>query len=702
MRKAWVSLGVLALVALVTSIGVHSLGPPSIPAPEPPPGADVRHPAQPLRGDLADLRARGELRIVSRRGTGGIILDGAERALLEEFARSQGMRTEFIEAETSQLLVAVEDGRADLAAGARDVEVREGVRFTLPWGVSGAQVIGRIGAGRLRNESDLSTRQVAAKVSSRVWGQLKRLAAANPTMDLMAIPEHERIETMLTGISSGRYDLLVADSAQLEGHLSRYPDLEVALDLTAGEPRSWAVRAGAAALLSSLNSFLNRRHLELEAARVYREDLDGLRERRVLRLITVPGPVNYFVRNGRLKGFDYELVTRFAERHRLRVDVVTAGSVDEMRRLLLAGRGDLVAASLPASAAGAAVAATLPYDYAAPVVVARADDRPLVDISDLAGRSILLPAESPYSSNVRALRRSGVNVTVETVTGTMDMGEALARVAAGRSDLTVISGSLVRAEFARQLELRGQFALSEPEPVSWFVRASDRQLLAALDDFVGENYQSGYYKALYSRYVERPAVWADDRARVAGAEAISPYDDIVQKYAAHYDFDWRLILAQMFQESNFDPNAESVAGASGLMQMLPGTAEFIGAGNLDDPRDNIRAGLKYMDFLRSQFEENLNLEDRTWFTLAAYNAGLARVQKARARAAAMNLDPDRWFDNVELAMMSFARPVADAGPDSVACRCGQAVVYVRDIRSRYNSYLHLTRDTGDESAAPSG
>jgi membrane-bound lytic murein transglycosylase F len=170
----------------------------------------------------------------------------------------------------------------------------------------------------------------------------------------------------------------------------------------------------------------------------------------------------------------------------------------------------------------------------------------------------------------------------------------------------------------------------------------------------------------------------------------------VQEYAAHYDFDWRLIVAQMFQESHFNPNAESVAGASGLMQMLPTTAADIGAGDLADPRDNIRAGLKYLDFLRGQFEDDLNLQDRTWFTLAAYNAGLARVQRARARAAAMDLDPDRWFDNVEVAMLSLGK-AADSG-----CNCSQAAVYVRDIRSRYNSYLHLARDMESGLAAPSG
>jgi membrane-bound lytic murein transglycosylase F len=692
-------------MAVATGIGIRSLGPPLTGerpsragnAPSLSAGTDT--------GDLPELRARGEVRIVCRLGASGIILDPAERELLEAFARSQGLRAEFAGAERHALLTALQSGRADIAAGTLGVEVQEGVHFTLPWGVSGVQVVGRMGAGRLRNESDLTTRQVAAKRSSPAWGQLERLASSNPTMDLVAIPESEDIEALLAGVTSGRYDLLVADSAQLGGQLSRYPELLVALDLTAGEPRSWAVRSSAAALLGSLNSFLNRRHLELEAARSYREDLAALRERRVLRLITVPGPVNYFIRHGRLKGFDYELVKRFAERHRMRVDVVTAGSVGEMRRLLLSGRGDVGAASLPASVAGAGLAATRPYDYVAPVVIARAGEPPLVDVADLTGRSLVLPAESPYRDRVLALRRKGVDVRLETARRpprNLNTGDVLARVAAGQSDLTLIGSSLVRAEFARHLQLRGQFALSEPEPVSWLVRATDRQLLNAMDEFIGEVYPSGFYKALYTRYVERPAFRTENAMTAAGQDSISPYDDIVREYAAHYDFDWRLIVAQMFQESHFDPDAESAAGASGLMQMLPDTASFVGAGDLADPRSNIRAGVKYMNFLRSQFEERLTLQDRTWFTLAAYNAGLGRVRKARARAAEMNLDPDRWFDNVELAMMSFARPAADAAAGPVACRCGQAVVYVRDIRSRYNSYLHLTRDFDSGSVGPSG
>ncbi len=702
-QRAWSYLGGLALMILVVTLGFRSLGPPLAQDPSPAIYSGNVSGERGVPRDLSDLQTLGELRVISRLGTRGAILGEAERGLLAEFAQSQGLRIEFIGADMPQLFTALVQGQADLVAGARDVVVREGIRLTLPWGVSGMQVVGRVGAGRIRNESDLLTRQVATKASSLLWHHLSRLAAANPTMDLITIPESESIEAMLTGISSGRYDLLVADSAQLEPYLSKRLDLQVALDLTAGEPRSWAVRAGATELLVSLNSFLNRRHLELETARSYREDLAQLRERRVLRLITTPGPVNYYMSRGRLKGFEYELVQRFAERNSMRVDVVTADSVEEMRRLLLAGRGDVIAASLPAEVAGAELAATRSYGFVAPVIITRADDRPLVDVADLAGRQVLLPAESPYLGKVQALQRAGLPVVLEQISEPLPTEQVLLRVARGQSDLAIINSNLVRAEFSRQLELRAQFALTEPSPMAWLVRGTDRQLLSALDEFLEETYQSGFYKALYSRYVERPAPQAE-ATQLAKSEEISPYDDIVQKYADHYDFDWRLILAQMFQESHFDPTAESVAGASGLMQMMPSTAAEIGAENLEDPHHNIRAGVKYMNFLRSQFEEDLNLEDRTWFTLAAYNAGYGRVQKARAKAVAMNLDPDRWFDNVELAMMSFAKPTPahDGGEEIRVCHCGQAVVYVRDIRSRYNSYLHLTRDMETAADTPQG
>jgi membrane-bound lytic murein transglycosylase F len=499
------------------------------------------------------------------------------------------------------------------------------------------------------------------------------------------------MQAMLEQVQTGRYDLAVAESMSLEPLLPRFLDLTVAFDLTPGEPRSWAVHEGSIALLDSLNQFLNRRHLEMELARIYREDLPELLDRKLLRLITYRGPSNYYFDRGRLRGFEYELVRRFADAHRMRLDVVIAHSHEEMRRLLLEGRGDLIAAGVPEGGFGEArFASTRTTDFVAPVVIGREDEPPLRDARDLAGRRIVLAPESPYRELLIGLQAQGIALEIADADPALDIEGTLFRVARGMYDLTLIGSHQVKPELGRQINLQAHFALAEPAPAAWVVRRGDTQLRAALNDYLAREFRKGYYNVLYSKYIENPQPLPGDAERLT-EQRLSPWDEIVHEYADHYGFDWRLIVAQMYQESHFNPDAVSYAGASGLMQILPTTAEFMGAGDINDPRQGIETGIRYLDHLRSQFEEDLLLEDRTWFTLAAYNAGPQRIQRARRLAAEMNLDQDRWFDNVEKAMMRLAVPYTRDGEVVRDCRCGQTVVYVRDIRTRYTNYVRLTQ-----------
>ena len=102
---------------------------------------------------------------------------------------------------------------------------------------------------------------------------------------------------------------------------------------------------------------------------------------------------------------------------------------------------------------------------------------------------------------------------------------------------------------------------------------------------------------------------------------------------------------------------------------------------------------KYSSMVRDQVGQGLPVEDKTWFTLASYNAGFTRVKKARVLAEKMGLDSDRWFGNVEKAMLKLSKPYTQDGEVKRLCRCGQAVVYVQDIRSLYNNYVRLTEIT---------
>lgn len=619
-----------------------------------------------------------------------------ERQLLDNFATTRGQEPHWVLKDyPGELAAALVSGDGDMIAGAEAAMLArfgEELEYTVPWRVERQALVMRNGSDRIESLADLAQYKVIVHRDSPAWPKLLELVTEYPEMQLVAADADITMPKLLQKVVRGQYDLAVADHDFLREFLPGRHDLRIAHELPGGRSQAWLVPRENGDLQEQINKYLSRETLSRSMAEVRFDDLPEISERRELRVITYRSPGNFYLdNNGELRGFEYDLVRKFARQRGLRVEMVVAPSQQEMLRWLLEGRGDLIAASVPSTGLrpDPRLSVTRPYNYAAPLIVGRDGERTLIDARDLKGRRIVLPAGSPYRRILNRFQQLDLGIDVVEAEANQTIEQILRRVEMGIYDLTVIDSHKARTLMAVQDGLQIHFPLSEPLPHVWVTRSSDLKLKQAANDFIDGIYRSADYNTLHARYFNHrngfsPLTDATSDLPALGAE-LSPFDEQVRESAEKYGFDWRLIVAQMYQESRFDPRAESSAGALGLMQILPTTANEIGLTELTNPEASIRAGVRYLHTLFERLEKELAYEDRLAFALAAYNAGFGRVQQARRQAETMGLDPDRWFGHVETAMMTLSQ--------STACRCGQPVNYVREIRTRYRNYVRLTEAT---------
>lgn len=698
--------------------------PSSAAAPAPPgraavaPAVSADEPPSPPGGDLGALQERGSLRILIPANVGGVFYLPragwpvvAQHELAEAFARSEGLEPELVPiTRFSDLIPALLDGHGDIIAANLTVteQRRRTIGFSVPLTTVRQQVLVAEAEDGISSAADLSGRRVMVMGGSSFQESLQALRQRWPGIEIVQRPEGLSDEQALDLVAGGEVDATLRDSNIAEMYLAYRDDLKVAFRLPQTDDIAWGLRPGATALKAALNRFL---HLELPddvANSTHTDDWPGIERRRTLRVMLRNNAASYFLHRGELHGFEYELAKSFADAHELRLEVIVPSDHQSMLDGLAAGHADVAAGFLePDETLGdRGIAFSRPYHHAARHVVVRSED--VMDgVADLQDRTITVRRSSPYWQDLVDLQRQGVRLHIDIAPEDVETEQLIARVARGAIGATVADGHLLGIELARGVPVHSAVQLSDERPHAVAVRSDNPQLLARLNAFIRQEYRGLVYNILRKKYftnAHQVRVLAGGRA--GGEQGLSPYDDIIRRYADRYGFDWRLITAQMFQESRFDPTAKSFAGALGLMQVMPRTAKFMGFGDIDDVDEGIHAGVKYLDWVRNRFESDLPFDDRLWFSLAAYNAGHGHVEDARRLARQKGWDGDRWFDHVEKAMLLLSRKkYADKARHGYV-RGSEPVSYVRDIRERYRAYVAMASDlvadshSGDAGRVP--
>jgi membrane-bound lytic murein transglycosylase F len=647
------------------------------------------------QGDLDEIHERGTLRVllpkrivVDQLPRGGTTLDH-ERQLIEQFARDEGLKPIWIRVASREALIAqLLDGRGDIVAAnlTASEERKRRVDFTVPVSVVREQLIGwGDDPSPVRTIEDLAGRRIYIRKSSSFWATVDELREKQPGLIVEAVAEDLETEEILHRVATGAFDLTVADSNLVDACLSYNLNIDTLMDLTGDRVIGFAVRPDSKLLLDRVNRFLSSIQLQARSKVRRTDDLDEMRKRRVLRVLTRNTAATYFLWRGQLKGFEYEFAGEFARAQGLRLEMIVPREGESLYDLLREGRGDLIAAALtpPPERHLDGVTFSRPYNFVSHFVVARAGEPPPQHSADLRGRTFHVQRSSTFWRTLAPLEKEW-GFKLVAAPESLQIAAIIDLVASGDFDLTLADSQAFAIERSWRDDAQQALTLRGGIPLSWAVRESNPQLREAVDAFIQQSYRGLFYNVIHDRYFgDRPQV----AEREFRGDQLSPYDDIVKKFAADYGFDWRMVVAQMFQESQFHRRAQSFAGARGLMQIMPATATELGVEDLDDPEKAILAGIRYLDWVRDRFEPQLPVQDRMWFTLAAYNAGPGHVRDARRLAREIGLHPNRWFENVEKAMLLLSKPEYSSNAAHGYCRCGEPVAYVRQIRERYNAYV---------------
>jgi membrane-bound lytic murein transglycosylase MltF len=421
--------------------------------------------------------------------------------------------------------------------------------------------------------------------------------------------------------------------------------------------------------------------LQAPSLRRWTGDLDAMQERRLIRFLVAYNRTNFFIQDGRERGFEHELIQQFADflnrdigddEPPFRVVTLPLPFEDLVARLR-AGEGDVVAAGLTITPERAAlVDFTEPYLPEVDEILVRAGDVTGIDrLEDLAGRMVHVSSGRSYAGHLRALSErleaGGLPpIKVVEVDPHLETEDLLQLVNAGLIELTVADHHIasIWAENLPNIVLRPNLAINRGGRIAWAIRQDSPLLREGLDAFMAEHQRGTLLgNVLFARYFEDDT-WISNPLAPEQQQDLARYADLFILHGRRYGFDWRLIAALAFQESKLDQGLVSPAGAVGLMQIKPETAAepIIGLPEVGRADTNVEAGVKYLAYLEDRYFDSPAIGDaaRIDLTLAAYNAGPRRVARMRARAKELDLDPNVWFRSVELvAFDEFSRETVD-------------------------------------------
>ncbi len=457
-----------------------------------------------------------------------------------------------------------------------------------------------------------------------------------------------------------------------------------------------------------VDSFLRK----IDISERFIADLDDIKKRDTLKAITTYSSTSYFLYQGQPMGYEYELASRLAEHLDVELEMVIADDIDEIFNMLIEGKGDIITYNLTVTNSRKEyVNFSLPLNFTHQVLVQskpknwrkmklhEIENQLVRNPIELIGLEISVRENSSYRDRLLNLENElGGDINIQYVDGNLSTDEIIKKVSRGEIKYTIADYNLANINAAYYQNIDLETTVGVMQQLAWATRKTSPDLLKAVNKWLKKERNSTEFAVVYNKYFNNIRAFT---TRVKSdfyskeSNKISKYDKPIRETADDLNWDWRFLASQVYQESRFDPNEKSWAGAIGLMQLMPRTAKSYGYKNLKNPEVNLEAGAAHITYLNDYWKKHLpDSTERLKFILASYNAGHNHVQDARRLAEKYGYDPDVWFDNVEKCMIMksqkkyFNQKVVKYG----FCRGEEPVAYVKEILERYNYYTEFINE----------
>jgi membrane-bound lytic murein transglycosylase MltF len=435
-------------------------------------------------------------------------------------------------------------------------------------------------------------------------------------------------------------------------------------------------------------------------------DLDDMVKQRTIRALVIIDPIGFFYLSGRPHGMQFELLEEFEKfaNRKLKTGKLPVRVVflpmrpDQVEAALTQGLGDLIAHPVVISPEREQrVAFSVPIQKnVSQVLVTGSALANVTSFDSLAGEPVYVNPLTTYYENLNQVSDLRVKagkprLDIRAADNNLYDDDLIEMVNAGLIPATVTRRQRADlwAQVLPNIQVHPELVIASEGETAWVMRKKTPHLKQLVDEFLKDHGTGTTFgNTLLRRYLENTK-WVRDSISPEELRKFVAYSEFFKKYAAEYNFDYLLIAAQGYEESQLDQNKVSPAGAVGVMQVIPklAAASPINIPDVRNADDNIHAGAKILFTIAGTYfnDSVIDSVNKTLLTFASYNTGPTRIAHLRKKASGDGLDPNKWFENVELEV------ARDVGEDTV--------IYVGNIYKYYVAY-RLTADERKRRGLP--